>query len=53
MIERELVHLFLIGLPTISRLFSDDVSLRLAARAAMGTIQSWARSDVTLRPAQP
>lgn len=37
----ELVHLFLIGLPTMSRLFANRSGMQLAARAALRTIESW------------
>jgi TetR/AcrR family transcriptional repressor of nem operon len=37
----EFMHLFLVGLPTMSRISSDDAGMRLAARAAMHTMQSW------------
>ena len=37
----EFIHLFLVGLPTMSRISSDDSGMRLAARAAMSTMQSW------------
>ncbi len=37
----EFMHLFLVGLPTMSRISSDDSGMRLAARAAMSTMQSW------------
>ena len=37
----EFVHLCLLGLPTMSRASSDASGMRLAARAAMNTMQSW------------
>jgi AcrR family transcriptional regulator len=34
-------HLFLVGLPTMARIDADDSSMRLAAKAALRTIESW------------
>jgi AcrR family transcriptional regulator len=36
-----LVHLFLIGLPTIGRMSSDNSNMRLGAKAAAGIVRSW------------
>ena len=37
----EFVHLSLVGLPTMARIAGRDDGARLAARAALGTIESW------------
>lgn len=37
----EFIHLFLVGLPTMSRLSDDRGGMQLAARAALRTLESW------------
>ncbi len=37
----EFVHLFLVGLPTMSRLSSDRSGMQLAAKAALRVLESW------------
>jgi len=37
----EFVHLFFVGLPTMSRLSSDRRGMQLAAKAALRTLESW------------
>ena len=37
----ELVHMALVGLPTMSRISADTTGMQLAARAVMSTMKSW------------